>query len=142
MNYIYSNNAERISQNQGIRQSRKKIIETRKQKKQMIVSEVFYFLFLCGCFLILTYNIFFLLETKATYVSTLHKISSLEKEFTLLKTENDNRESELKSNIDIDLIKAKAIQELNMSYPKENQIVYIQDLSDEYVKQIRKIPNN
>lgn len=76
-------------------------------------------------------------------LSTQNKtISSLKSELTALTDSNLATQERLNNAIDLEAAFDMAINELGMSYPSENQIVYYSGSSDDYVKQYKDIPQS
>lgn len=77
------------------------------------------------------------IKTKA--IQTREEIMQLESELSSLKRENDDDFARIKSNIDLEKIREKAIA-LGMYYPDETQVIYFENIDDDYVRQINSIP--
>lgn len=72
------------------------------------------------------------LDLKVKNTEAFNTISRLESYYTKLKASNDEEYAYYKNHIDLNEIKIKAYK-LNMQYPKEEQIIYFEDIDDDYV---------
>lgn len=59
-----------------------------------------------------------------------------------LKTENDNKENKLYSQIDLEKIREKAIRDLGMVYPYKNHVITYKAVQGGYVRQFGEIGGN
>lgn len=73
--------------------------------------------------------------------SRMNKVAALETEVLNLTTENDATEKRIETSVDLLKIRDKAMKELGMVYPKEDQIVYISVKSNDYMEQYKDIPS-
>lgn len=72
------------------------------------------------------------LDLKVKNTEAINTISRLEAYYTKLKSSNDEEEASFKTHIDLNEIKIKAYK-LNMQYPKKEQIIYFENIDDDYV---------
>ena len=70
-----------------------------------------------------------------------NSVTSLENQIKTLKAQNDQREVEVHSTINLDEVKYIAITELGMKYASEDQIITYENRSDDYVHQVSEIGN-
>ncbi len=69
------------------------------------------------------------------------RIAALEADYQALVNDNDAVTSKLNSDVDLDLIKKTAMEELGMVYPSEGQIVTYDSTKEQYVKQYQDVPD-
>ena len=77
----------------------------------------------------------FYLRLQSDITNRVKNIAVLEAQYNSLKAENDDTESRIKGNIDLEEIKRKAMTELGMQYANESQIVSYEIDDDDYVRQ-------
>ncbi|MCR4658029.1 MAG: cell division protein FtsL [Lachnospiraceae bacterium] len=75
------------------------------------------------------------LRLQSDITNRVKNIAVLEAQYNSLKAENDDTESRIKGNIDLEEIKRKAMTELGMQYANESQIVSYEVDDDDYVRQ-------
>lgn len=69
-------------------------------------------------------------------------ISSLESELITLIESNEATQERLDQSVDLEEIYEIATEEMGMSYPDEDQIIYYSESGDDYVKQYQDIPDS
>ncbi|MCR5107889.1 MAG: cell division protein FtsL [Lachnospiraceae bacterium] len=79
------------------------------------------------------------LRLQSDITNRVKNISVLEAEYNSLKAENDDTESRIKGNVDLEAIKAKAMGELGMQYANSDQIVEYDSSDTDYVRQFKDI---
>lgn len=67
-------------------------------------------------------------------------ISSLEGQVMELQMDNDAAMKRVEASVDLDEVKRRAMDELGMVYPTEDQIVYFKVDTDDYMNQYQDIP--
>jgi len=80
------------------------------------------------------------LRVESSITATLNRIEKKELELESLKRENAVLESKIRTYMDLDYIYQVATEELGMSYPDEDQVLYYEKTESEYVRQYDKIP--
>lgn len=68
-------------------------------------------------------------------------VTQLQTKLNEITNENDEREVEINTNIDYELIYDTAVNELGMIYPDRNQVITYDSVISEYVKQYKDIPS-
>ena len=81
-----------------------------------------------------------LIRTQASISTHLRNISSVESKLTDLKLDNDAKNKALNTSINLNEIKTRAMEELGMKYPTEDQVIYYSVESDNFMDQYRDIP--
>ena len=71
----------------------------------------------------------------------MNNFANLESELDQLKEDNDAYYSQVTSDVDISEIKKKAIGELGMKYPSEDQIQTYVTEGNSYVRQYQDVPD-
>ncbi len=69
------------------------------------------------------------------------QVSSMRSELAMEQEKTSGMEEELNKNVDLEEIYEKAVGELGMQYPEENQIIYY-DSSSDYIRQAEDIPGS
>lgn len=82
------------------------------------------------------------IRLQSDITSRLNRISVLENSLVDLRADNDAAMKRLHTSIDYEEIKNKAMNELGMIYPTENQIQYYNINSKDYLNQYEDIPKN
>jgi hypothetical protein len=83
------------------------------------------------CFILISY-----IRLQADLTSSVKSISSLESQLSTLKAANDEKYNKINSSIDLDEIKYTAVTKLGMRYAQKDQIIRVQNDSEDYVKQV------
>ena len=79
------------------------------------------------------------LRYKSEITAKMSTVASLEEELASLKEDNDAYYSQVTSAVDISEIKKKAIGELGMKYPSEDQIQTYTTEGNSYVRQYQDV---
>lgn len=80
------------------------------------------------------------LHTKSQITAQMRSVAALESELTQLKEENDAYYSQVMTSVDLSSVKKKAVNELGMKYPSEDQVITYQTQRSSYVKQYQDVP--
>ncbi len=86
------------------------------------------------CFILISY-----IRLQADLTSSVKSISSLESQLSTLRAANDEKYNKINSSIDLDEIKYTAVTKLGMRYAQKDQIIRVQNDSEDYVKQVGMI---
>lgn len=81
------------------------------------------------------------LQLKSEITTKLEAIASVESELSQLREDNDAYYSQITSTADLTEIKQKAMGELGMQYPTEDQIVTYETSRSSYVRQYQDVPD-
>ncbi len=116
---------------------RSRVREVRERAMSMNLS---YVLFLTiAAVAVVTICIYFL-KLQATSTQLQKKTVSLQTNLKEIKIENDIVYNEILSGIDLEKVRETAVDEFGMDYPSEDQFVYYDAASSDYVKQYEEIP--
>ena len=80
------------------------------------------------------------LKLKSELTEQKSQLTAEELKYSQLKAENDAYYSETISSVDLDAIRKKAIEELGMKFPTEDQIKYYTPGGSSYVRQYQDVP--
>lgn len=80
------------------------------------------------------------LQLKSELTGRMKTVASLESELSQLKEDNNAYESQVNSNVDLNMIKKLAIGRLGMNYPTDEQKKIYSMPSNSYVRQYQDIP--
>jgi len=80
------------------------------------------------------------IKLQSDVTARMKAIASLESQVTDLKADNDEAYKRINTAVDLDAIKAKAIDELGMFYATQDQIVYYSVDKTDYMNQYNEIP--
>lgn len=98
-----------------------------------------YMLFLSATMIFTIVTLYGYLSLQADIKNYVETISAMESRYNNLKLTNDENYNRINSSIDLERIKAVAIGELGMTYAKEGQIIFVEDVETDYVRQIGKL---
>lgn len=80
------------------------------------------------------------LQLKAEITTRMEVLASVESELSQLKEDNDAYYSQITSTADLSEIKKKAMGDLGMNYPTEEQIITYETSRGSYVRQYQDVP--
>ena len=113
----------------------------RKQGKTQKMS-LGYVLFMSVALAFMGVMLVFYIGLQSEVKSTVKTISQKESELNDLRNSNDEMESRVKSDVDLEEIKEIAMGQLGMIYAKEGQIETFLSEDSDYVRQLQEIPAN
>jgi len=79
-------------------------------------------------------------QLKAKLTTQMENVASKEAELSVLKADNDAFHNNVVASADLEHIKTVAINELNMKYPSEGQIINFNTAGSGYVRQYQDVP--
>ncbi len=88
-------------------------------------------------FLCVTY-----LQVQSNITSSRRNISQLESQLQTLRTDNNALENRIQMMVDLNYIYQVATEELGMTYPSDDQVIYYEKSESEYVRQYEDIPTD
>ena len=99
-----------------------------------------YVMFLAVMCVAVLFACVYFLKLKSELTEQKSQLTSEELKYSQLKAENDAYYSETISSVDLDAIRKKAIEELGMKFPTEDQIKYYTPGGSSYVRQYQDVP--
>ena len=78
---------------------------------------------------------------KSAITTQTKEIATAEAELSQLKADNDALYNSVISSVDLEKIKDKAMNELGMTYPQEDQIYQFDTAGNSYVRQYKDVPD-
>ncbi|MGN1180695.1 MAG: cell division protein FtsL [Suilimivivens sp.] len=141
--YVYGNTARKLQvvPDEYERPVRKVNHAPRKNRERALHMNVGYVLFLASALLIVGFVLTSYLTLKSEITSSVKQIARLESELNNMKLDNDERESRISSNMNLEEVRQTAIQELGMQYAGEGQIITFNSEDNDYVIQKGEIPD-
>ncbi|MGN0376531.1 MAG: cell division protein FtsL [Suilimivivens sp.] len=141
--YVYGNTARRLQAvpDEYERPVRKTNHAPRKNRDRALYMNVGYVLFLASALLVVGFVLTSYLTLKSDITSSVKHIAQLESELNNMKLDNDERESRISSNTNLEEVRQTAIQELGMQYAGEGQIITFNSEDNDYVIQKGEIPD-
>ena len=121
------------------RQKKRRNAARRNREKNLVINRT-YALFLAVCVILSVMAAVVLIRTQASISTHLRNISSVESKLTDLKLDNDAKNKAFNTSINLNEIKTRAMEELGMKYPTEDQVIYYSVESDNFMDQYRDIP--
>ncbi len=136
--YIYDNTARELAPETEVRKKNSKQIApapSHKKRARHSAMNLPYVMFLimavaATCIMCMRY-----IKLQSSIVSHVKTISAMEMDLSELKAENDDLEARIKGAVDLEEIKRRAMDELGMTYAREDQIVEYNSDGTDYVRQ-------
>ena len=141
--YMNGNTARQTRTAPGPERRQVRVVESagRKQGKTQKMS-LGYVLFMSVALAFMGVMLVFYIGLQSEVKSTVKTISQKESELNDLRNSNDEMESRVKSDVDLEEIKEIAMGQLGMIYAKEGQIETFLSEDSDYVRQLQEIPAN
>ena len=141
--YMNGNTARQTRTAPGFERRQVRVVEPaeRKQGKNQKMS-LGYVLFMSVALAFMGVMLVFYIGLQSEVKSTVKTISQKESELNDLRNSNDEMESRVKSDVDLEEIKEIAMGQLGMIYAKEGQIETFLSEDSDYVRQLQEIPAN
>ena len=141
--YVYGNTAKKL---QAVpaeydRPVRKVNHATKRNRERALHMNIGYVLFLASALLAVGFVLTTYLTFKSDITNSVKNIARLESELNNMKLDNDERESRISSNTNLEEVRQTAIQELGMQYAGEGQIITFNSEDNDYVIQKGEIPD-
>ena len=141
--YVYGNTAKKL---QAVpaeydRPVRKVNHATKRNRARALHMNIGYVLFLASALLAVGFVLTTYLTLKSDITNSVKNIARLESELNNMKLDNDERESRISSNTNLEEVRQTAIQELGMQYAGEGQIITFNSEDNDYVIQKGEIPD-
>ena len=143
-NYYMNGNTARQTRTAPVPERRQvRVVEPagRKRGKNQKMS-LGYVLFMSVALAFMGVMLVFYIGLQSEVKSTVKTISQKESELNDLRNSNDEMESRVKSDVDLEEIKEIAMGQLGMIYAKEGQIETFLSEDSDYVRQLQEIPAN
>lgn len=99
-----------------------------------------YVVFLTGCVLVTALTAVLFVNMQSQMTSRMRSVANLESQVLNLRADNDARYKEITTSVDLNQVKNVAINELGMTYPTEDQVVYYSIENSNFMDQYRDIP--
>ena len=141
--YMNGNTARQTRTAPGPERRQVRVVEPAGRKhgknQKMILG---YVLFMSVALALMGVMLVFYIGLQSEVKSTVKTISQKESELNDLRNSNDEMESRVKSDVDLEEIKEIAMGQLGMIYAKEGQIETFLSEDSDYVRQLQEIPAN
>lgn len=112
----------------------------RRNQERALQMSPGYVLFLAGAMAVMVGVFGCYLHLQAELTGRMKSVAALESEVLELKTDNDAEQKRIDTSVDLESIRKKAIEELGMVYPAEDQIIYFEVDTTDYMNQYEDIP--
>lgn len=123
------------------RQGRKVSRQTSKNRTKALQMSRGYVLFLSAVSVATLFVCVHFIQLRSTVTTQLKEVAALESQLNQLIAENDALYDKTTSDIDLEHVKDVAVNELGMSYAKEDQIIwYSNNTTNSYVRQYQDVP--
>lgn len=130
---------EEQEQRERQRRRRQRAIARRNQDRALVMDRSYVF-FLTIAAIVTCITAVFYIKLQSDVTIHLNNIAALEATVNNLKTDNDATDKRLATALQMDTVKDQAINELGMSYPSQDQIVYYQIDRSDFMSQYGEIP--
>lgn len=121
------------------RKKRRQNAARRNRQKALYMSRG-YVAFLSICVVISAFAAVTLIRIQAQMTHRMGNIASLESQIAELKADNDARYKRITTSVDLNYVKDVAINQLGMTYPTEDQVVYYRIDNTNFMDQYSDIP--
>lgn len=133
--YIDGNNARRLRPQEEYRTPRKVAGQRRRKKAIGTKMDLGFILFLTLAMAVTGFTCIQYIRLQSEVTTYVDEISQLEIQYEELRAENDDMESRVKGTVGLEDIKKRAMNELGMTYAREDQIVVYESDGTDYVRQ-------
>ena len=137
--YVYGNTARALRPVSDVQSPRKVKNKSRKNIDKDTSMNPAFMLFLTAAMVVTGFVCIRYIELQSTVTSYVDKISAMEIQLDSLRAENDDYESRIKGAVGLENIKKRAMDDLGMSYAKDEQIVVYESDGTDYVRQFVSI---
>lgn len=136
--YVYGNTARKLDVQRQFEEPQRRTLsnEARKNREKAKHMSLGYIAFLMAAFFVAGVVLIGYIQLNAEITTLTETIAGQEKALNNLRIENAETLSRIESSIDLEEIKRVAIQELEMTYPKEGQIVSYEGVAYDYVRKV------
>lgn len=124
-----------------IQKEKKRRNAVRKNRERELSISKGYVVFLTLCVLLTAAAAVILIRTQSSVSTHLRNIAAIESKVTDMKSDNDAKYKSLITSVDLNAIKEKAINELGMTYPTADQVIYYSVDNDNFMDQYSNIPD-
>ena len=121
-------------------QRRRKAVARRNQKHALIMSKG-YVTFLSVAVIVTCITSIFYIKLQSDVTTRLNRIAALESSVSDMKQDNDAAYKRIATSVNLEKVKKEAINELGMTYPSSDQIVYYSIEHSDYMTQYDNIPD-
>ena len=133
--YIDGNAARRLRPQEEYRTPRKVAGQRRRKKAIGTKMDLGFILFLTLAMAVTGFTCIQYIRLQSEVTTYVDEISQLEIQYEELRAENDDMESRVKGTVGLEDIKKRAMNELGMTYAREDQIVVYESDGTDYVRQ-------
>lgn len=121
------------------RQRQARVAAQRNRERALQISPG-YVLFLAATLVMMAAVFGCYLQLQSDLNKRVQHVASLETELLNLRNDNDAQQKKISNSVDLDTIRQKAVNDLGMVYPNEEQIEYFEVDNDDYMNQYENIP--
>lgn len=112
----------------------------RRNRQRAMEMNRSYVVFLTACVCVIACSAVMYVKIQSQVTSRMNRVASLESQINDLKADNDARYKSITTSVDLNHVKDVAINQLGMSYPKEDQVVYYSIDNNNFMDQYSDIP--
>ena len=122
------------------RRERSRRNAARRNRERNLVMSRGYVVFLSLCVAVSALASVYMIRMQSSVSSRVRNIANLESQYNDLKADNDAKYKSLITSVNLDEVKDIAINQLGMSYPTEDQVIYYSVDNTNYMDQYSDIP--
>lgn len=137
LNYVPQQETRRVEERRVDERVRRQVQKNRQRAMQLSPA---YILFLSVAVLVTVGICGLYISLQSNINKQMSNIATLESQLLELRTDNDAALKRVEASINLDEIKAFAMEELGMVYPQKDQIVYFEVDTNDYMNQYQDIP--
>ena len=149
--YVYGNTVRELEQPVRRERRSREEIETARRKKnrrnaarrnreRVLRMNKGYVVFLSLCVLLSAFAAVSLIQMQSQMSQRMKNVANLESQIANLRADNDAKYKELTTSVDLEYVKAVAMNQLGMTYATEEQVIYYSIDNENYMDQYSNIP--
>lgn len=114
--------------------------QTRKNRERATLMNLGTVCFLFASLCVAGVILYGYLGLQAANTAAANEIAAMESQLNTMKLDNDEEYSRIMSSVNMEEIKTRAIENLGMQYAQEGQVIEVQSVTDDYVRQYQDMP--
>lgn len=133
--YVHGNNAVKRNPRREEYRTPHRVVRTKSRKRTQAM-DLGFVLFLAMALAVTGFTCIQYINLQTSITSYVDEISKKKIELEELKAENDDMECRIKGAVDLESVKKRAMDDLGMTYAREDQIVIYESDGTDYVRQL------
>lgn len=137
--YEYGNAVRKRNPQREVYGTPHRVVTHHKKKRKTQAMDLGFVLFLAAALIVTGFTCIQYINLQTSITSYVDEISRLEIQLEEKRAENDDTECRIKGAVDLEYVKKKAMDELGMTYAREDQIIIYESDGTDYVRQFVSI---